>query len=331
MTSPPPAAQRPLALAVILLNYRRHDLVVDCLATLEPELRGRSDWCVIAVDNDSRDGSAARIRAAIGERGWSGWVQVVESPRNGGFSFGNNSGIQAIAAENYLLLNSDTLVRAGALGAMLDAMRAQPDVGLLGPRLEDIDGTPQESCFRYHTPWSELMAAAQTGPISRLLRGYQIALPAAAAPHDTPWISFACVLLRRDALAQIGPLDEGFFMYFEDMDYCRRAWAKGWRVRYEPAARVVHLRGGSSPVKQAFAERRRVPRYYFAARSRYFAKHYGGVGGVVLANAAWLAGRAISFARELIGTKPRHTAERHARDIWTRWAKPLEPPEMPPA
>jgi GT2 family glycosyltransferase len=138
-------------------------------------------------------------------------------------------------------------------------------------------------------------------------------------------------MIRGEALRAIGPLDDGFFMYFEDMDYCRRAWEKGWRVRYEPAAHVVHLRGGSSPVKQAFAERRRVPRYYFAARTRYFAKHHGGVLGVLLANSAWLAGRAISLAREVVGNKKPHTAERHARDIWTGWRQPLATPERPPA
>jgi GT2 family glycosyltransferase len=318
-----------LELAIILLNYRRADLALDCLATLEPELRERSDWRVVVVDNDSRDGSAERIAAAIAANGWSAWAQLVASPVNGGFSAGNNLGIQAARADHYLLLNSDTLVRPGALGTLLASIRRQPRVGLMGPRLEFSDGTAQESCFRFHTPASELMAAAATGPISRLLRRYAIAQPASDAPTDTPWISFACVLIRAQALREIGLLDDGYFMYFEDMDYCRRAQVKGWRIAYEPAARVVHLRGGSSPVKQAFAERRRVPSYYFASRARYYAKHFGGVGGVVLANLAWLAGRAVSLLRETFGSKRPHTAEHHARDLWTRWREPLAPPERP--
>jgi N-acetylglucosaminyl-diphospho-decaprenol L-rhamnosyltransferase len=317
-------------LAVILLNYRRPDLVVQCLESLEPELRARPEWCVVVVDNASGDDSAERIARAITERSWGNWARFVESPSNGGFSAGNNLGVASVNAEYYLLLNSDTIVRPAAVRGLLESMRVQPQVGLLGPRLEDLNGTAQESCFRYATPWSELVAAAATGPISRFLRRYQVALPASDIPHNAQWISFACVLIRARALAEIGPLDEGFFMYFEDMDYCRRAWETGWRVRYEPAARVVHLRGGSSPVKQAFAERRRVPSYFFAARSRYFAKHYGGVLGVLLANCAWLAGRAVSLARELVGNKQPHTAERHARDLWTGWLRPLAAPERPP-
>jgi GT2 family glycosyltransferase len=321
----------PTALAVVILNYRRADLVEGCLATLEPECRGAPEIRVVVVDNASGDGSAERIGGAIQRNGWEDWARLVESPLNGGFSAGNNLGIASIDAEHYLLLNSDTLVRPGALSTLLESMRAQPEVGLLGPRLEGPDGAAQESCFRFHSPWSELMAAAATGPISRLLQRHEIALPAAEAPQDAPWISFACVMIRAAALREIGPLDEGYFMYFEDVDYCRRAWEKGWRVRYEPASRVVHLRGGSSPVKRAFAERSRVPRYFFASRTRYFAKHYGGVIGVIAANCAWLAGRAVSAARELLGHKRPHTAERHARDLWTSWRRPLAPPERPPA
>ena len=317
-------------LAVILLNYRRPDLVLQCLESLAPELRGRSDWCVVVVDNASGDDSAECIARAISARSWGSWARFVESPSNGGFSAGNNLGVASVDADYYLLLNSDTIVRPAALEHLLEAMRAQPRVGLLGPRLEDQDGAAQESCFRYATPWSELIAAAATAPISRLLSRYQVALQASPAPHDAQWISFACVMIRARVIAEVGPLDEGFFMYFEDMDYCRRSWEKGWRVRYEPSARVVHLRGGSSPVKQAFAERRRVPRYFFAARSRYFAKHYGGVFGVLLANCAWLAGRAISLARELVGNKKPHTAERHARDLWTGWLRPLAARRRPP-
>jgi hypothetical protein len=320
----PPGAVHELA--IIVLNYCRSDLVIQCLASLAADVAAEPDWIVLVVDNASADGSAARIAAAIRAEGWT-WARLVESPVNGGFSAGNNLGLATLARQ-YVLLNSDTIVRPGALAALLGALRSEPEVGIVGPRLEDPDGTPQESCFRWATPFSELIAAAQTGPVTSLLRRYRVALPAAGSPHDTEWISFACVMLRREVVRDVGPLDEGFFMYFEDMDYCRRAWAKGWRVRYEPAAHVVHLRGGSSPVKQAFAERRRVPRYYFASRSRYFAKHFGGVAGVLVANAAWLLGRFVSLARELAGHKRPHTAEAHARDIWTNWSRPLAAPQL---
>ncbi len=316
-------------LAVIILNYRRADLVVDCLASLAPDLRGRPYWCAAVVDNASGDGSAERIEAAIHERGWGDWARVVRSPLNGGFSAGNNVGLRAVEAAHYVLLNSDTLVRPGAFAELLEAAERHPEAGLIGPRLEGLDGAAQESCFRFATPASELMAAAATGPISRMLKRYEVAMRVSETPLEPEWISFACVLLRGRALAEIGPLDEHYFMYFEDMDYCRRAWEKGWHVRYEPAAHVVHLRGGSSPVKSAFASRARVPRYYFASRTRYFAKHFGGIGGVLLANAAWLAGRMISKLRETLGSKAPHTAERQARDIWTDWRRPLAPPERP--
>jgi hypothetical protein len=315
-----------LKLAVVLLNYRRADLVEQCLLSLAPELAGRTGWRVVVVDNASGDGSAERIGRLIRERDFSGWARLVVSPRNGGFSAGNNLGISAVEAEHYVLLNSDTIVRPGALEKLLAVAEREPAIGLVGPRLEDADGTPQPSCFRNATPASELIAAAATGPVSRLLGRYRVALPVCEEPLEPPWISFACVLVRGRALREVGPLDEGFFMYFEDIDYCRRARRGGWRIRCEPSAHVVHLGGGSSRVERAIAERSRVPRYYFAARSRYFAKYYGGVPGVLAANLAWLLGRGVSLARELVGSKRAHTAEGQARDIWTAWWRPLSGP-----
>ena len=142
------------------------------------------------------------------------------------------------------------------LGEVLDK---QPGVGLVGPRLEWPNGDLQASCFRAISPASEFLAAAKTGPLSRLLPGREVLLPesqisgvdsspaSAAAGRAIEWISFACVLIRRDVIAAIGPMDEGFFMYFEDVDYARRARDAGWQIAYAPTARVVHLRGGARP------------------------------------------------------------------------------------
>jgi GT2 family glycosyltransferase len=110
-------------------------------------------------------------------------------------------------------------------------------------------------------------------------------------------------------------MDEGFFLYFEDVDTCRRARQAGFEVWYEPAARIVHLRGGSGPVKQLSAERRRRPRYYYAARRRYFRNAHGPV-GPFLANLCWSLGRGIAWLRETLGRKAPHTVERELLDVW---------------
>jgi hypothetical protein len=314
----------PYRLSVIVINYRTPDLVLGCLESLAPQVDASQDH-VVVVDNDSGDGSIEAIEKAIASRCWSAWTKVVRSPLNGGFSWGNNLGIRAAEAEAYLLLNSDTIVRPGALEELRRAMAERPDAGVIGPRLEDPDGTPQVSCFRDRTALGELIGAAATGPVTRLLRRYEVALPVSDGPMEPHWVSFAAAALRRRTVEQVGPLDEGYFMYLEDVDYCRRARDEGWRVLYWPAARVVHLRGGSSPVKRLTAQRRRLPRYYYESRSRYFAKHQG-VAGLWAANLCWMAGRAISLLREVVGERRPHCCAAQWRDNWTNWLSPMRPP-----
>ncbi|WP_206352149.1 glycosyltransferase family 2 protein [Tautonia rosea] len=310
-------------IAIVILNYRTPLMLRDCLASLEDEVDPLQDR-VVVVDNASGDDSVQQIQQAIDEHCWHDWVTLIASEVNGGFSAGNNLGIQAVHAQAYLLLNSDTIVRPGAIASLLAALDAHPEVGLIGPRLEWPDGRPQISCFRFPSPASELISAARTGPVTSLLRAFEVPIPVSDEPFEPQWISFACVLVRRAVIDQIGPMDEGYFMYFEDIDYCRRARQAGWGILSWPDAHVVHLRGGSSPVKEEMAARKRPRPYLYASRSRYFARFYGGVPGLFLANLLWYAGRLVSLSREYVGNKKPHTCEAEAIDLWTNWRSPLQ-------
>jgi len=299
--------------AVIIVNYRTPALVIDCLRSLVPEIRPHED-VVIVVDNASGDGSGARIRADVAQAGWEA-VHVIDSPHNGGFAAGNNFGIRQIRAAAYLLLNSDTIVRPGAIETLWSALESSEDIGLVSPRLEWPDGRAQISCFREHTPWSELIAGSSTGPIRNLLARWDVPVPVSNERCEAEWTSFAAVLIRSEVIERVGPLDEGFFMYYEDVDYCRSATQAGWRIVYEPAAHVVHLRGGSSPVKALTAAGKRRPRYYYQSRTRYFRKAFGRL-GLFAANLLWTAGRAVAWLRETFGSKSPHTVERELLDLW---------------
>lgn len=309
-------------LAVVIINYRRPGLVIDCLKSIAGELDPERD-VVVVVENGSDDGSAAKLERDIVERGWEDWVLLVLSGKNGGFSAGNNLGIQSVDAEAYLLLNSDTIMRPGAIATLLDTLERYPDVGIVSPRLEWPDETPQTSVFRYPTPASELIHSACTGPVTTALKRYEVARPISDVPIDFEWTSFACVLVRRAVFYDIGFLDTDYFMYYEDVDYCRRAREAGWRTLHWPEARVVHLRGGTSPVKALTASRKRRPYYYYAARSRYFAKHYGRK-GLCFANVLWTVGRGISLFREWVQRKEAPVCAAEWRDIWTNFLEPLK-------
>ncbi|MHC4947623.1 MAG: glycosyltransferase family 2 protein [Planctomycetota bacterium] len=316
-----------MKLGVVIVNYRQPQRTIECLHSLGPELAPRADGRVVVVDNASGDDSADRIGAWI-ERHGAAWATLVRSDVNGGFSAGNNLGMAHVDAEHYLLLNNDTLVRPGAVDRLVATLEADPGTGLVGPRLTAVDGTPQVSCFRDRTPLTELVWAAGTGPVSRLFPRSVVAMPTADEPAAPDWLSFACVLVRRAVLDQVGPLDDGYFMYFEDIDFCRRAREAGWRLRHEPRAEVVHLHGTSSPVESSRTERDRLPRYFYESRSRYYAKFHGGRLGVLRANLLWSAGRLVALAREVVGQKRPHACRGEARDNWTNWRRPLRAPSL---
>jgi N-acetylglucosaminyl-diphospho-decaprenol L-rhamnosyltransferase len=308
-----------LELAVIVLNYRTAELTLDCLASLEREVD--EGVRVVVVDNASGDGSDTAIERAIAERGWARWARLLRAPANDGFAAGNNLGIRSVEAAAYVLLNSDTIVRPGAMAALRRAVRERADAGVIGAGILTAEGRPDWSIFRVLTPLSELIRAAHSGPVTRLLQSHDPLLPITESPREVGWVGFACAVVRREVVEQVGPLDDGFFMYFEDVDYCRRAAAAGWKILYWPEAKVVHLQGASSKVTHAGGRRRRAPRYFYEARARYFAKFYGR-GGLWLANTCWHLGRLVSLPRELFGREPNHR-EREALDIWTNALQPL--------
>lgn len=315
-----------MKLCVVILNYRRAALTIDCLRTLEGEINGHPDRCAVCIDNASDDGSAQVIEAAIKQCQWGSWLTFVQSMVNRGFAGGNNLGFQSVTADNYLLLNSDARTLPGSVSAMLEGLDRHPEVGAIGPRLQGPEGTPQISCFRYRTPLTEMLDAAATGPLDRLLHRALVPMGLFDEPMEPQWLSFACIMIRRAVIEQIGLMDEKYFMYFEDIDYSRQIRKAGWRILHYPQARVVHLRGGSSSVKAAMKAKARVPRYYYESRSRYFAKFYGGVIGLWFTNMLWLIGRCIALARELVGNKTKSACELEARDNWTNWLKPLREP-----
>jgi GT2 family glycosyltransferase len=275
---------------VVVVNYRAPGLTVACLRSLAGEAEAEPGLRVVVVDNDSSDRSVDQIRAAIAAHSW-GWVSTTALDDNAGYSAGNNVAIraalqQADPPEYFLLLNPDTVVRPGAVGRLAEFLESHPEVGIVGPRLEQPDGTPHCSAFRFPTVVSELDGALRLGLLSRLLYGQRYIPPAAACPTD--WVAGAALMARRAVLESVGLLDEGYFLYYEDVDFCLRARRASWACWYVPEARVVHLMGRSTGVTDPRRRERR-PAYWFAARRRYFMRHHGRA-YAVLADLAVVAG-----------------------------------------
>jgi hypothetical protein len=304
---------------VVVLNYRVADLAIDCVRRLSGEIPGQPGCRVVMVDNDSRDGSADRIAEAIAREGWSSWVSLIRSPHNGGFAAGNNLAIRpalaSAAPPRYVqILNPDTLPRPGAVHALHDFLETHPDVGIVGSRLEEPDGTQHDSRYQFPTVWSELDSCLGFGPVSRLLRRWHIAPPLVNRSHPIDWVAGASMMVRREVFEQVGLLDEGFFMYFEEVDFCRRARRAGWRCWYVVESRVAHLTGQSSGIDVRHHRRPRLPAWWFESRRRYWIKNHGPLYAAAVDLAA-LVGVALARLRTRLGGRPDPHPERFWRDL----------------
>jgi hypothetical protein len=225
-------------LAIIIVSYNTRDDLDRCLASLQAN-PPTAPTEIIVVDNGSRDGSAELVAAK-----WPA-VTLIALGANVGFAAANNAAILRAGSPLVLLLNSDTLVPAGAIDTLVARLRATGAVAA-GPRLVDGRGRPEVSFGRMLSPWTELQQA-------RLVRAAAASTPSARrriARHVSrerfvDWVTGACLLVRREAALAAGLLDERYFMYEEDVDFCAALRARGGRILFTPHAEVTHLRGRS--------------------------------------------------------------------------------------
>ncbi len=251
-----------LDLAVVIVSFNTRDDLARTLASLYAS-PGSVPAEIVVVDNASRDGSAELAAACSG-------VQLIRAGGNLGFSRANNLGIRATRSEFILLLNSDTIVPPGALDRLVADLRTHPEAAVAGPRIVGEDGRLEISFGRMIGPVNELrqklieVLYARRIPAVRRWAERQ-----ASEPRDVDWVSGACLLVRRGDAEAVGLLDERFFLYTEDVDFCASVRALGRTVRYTPAAEIVHARGRS---------RRHDPRASNAAYRRshlaFYEKHH---------------------------------------------------------
>jgi N-acetylglucosaminyl-diphospho-decaprenol L-rhamnosyltransferase len=292
-------------LLVVIVNYRVAPLLIDCLHSLAGEIGSVPGTRVAVCENGSGGEEGLRLRQAIDDHGWGGWCTLSALAVNLGFTGGNNAilrpALQSQDRPDYvLLLNPDTVVRPNALRALVDFMDRTPQAGIAGSRLEDPDGTPQCSAFRFQSPLGEFEGNLKLGPVSRLLRRWVVAPPVRDDSFETDWVSGASMMVRRQVFEDTGLLDEGYFTYFDDIDFCFNARKKGWPCWYVPASRVVHLVGRSTGVNSRPA---RLPPYLLAARRRYFLKNHGPL-YAAMADAGRIAGLALARLRARLTGAP---------------------------
>ena len=238
-------------LSIVIVSFNARADLERCLQALRDAPPARSHELIV-VDNASSDGSADAARRQ--------GVRVIDTGANLGFARGTNIGIRASSGANLLLLNSDTIVPASAIDRLLDVFDLHPDVAVAGPRLVDAGGR------------AELSFGRMVGPLNELRQKHATGVEAATRQEQFPdWVSGACLLVRRSDAEAAGLLDERYFMYLEDVDFCAAIRARGRRVMFVPGVEVVHLRGQS--VKAAAGG---TARAYRRSQLAFYAKHHPG-------------------------------------------------------
>jgi N-acetylglucosaminyl-diphospho-decaprenol L-rhamnosyltransferase len=241
------------ALAIVIVSHNTTNELDACLTSLH-EHPPHASHEIVVVDNASRDGSVDAVRSR-----WPD-VRVMPLAANVGYASANNVGIRHTESDLVLLLNSDTLVPDGAIDGLIDAMNELPGASIVGPKIVDGNGRVELSYGRTITPLAELR--------QKLLVRYASTRKIAAmtaATREVDWVSGACLLVRRRDAELAGLLDERYFMYCEDVDFCAAVRARGGKVYFTPVTEIVHLRGRSwraSPVATADNYRRSQLAFY---------------------------------------------------------------------
>jgi GT2 family glycosyltransferase len=227
-------------LSIVIVTFNSIGHIDNCLRSLtqDPPL---VDHEIVVVDNASGDGTAAAVR-----RHWAG-VRVIDAEQNAGFAAANNLGIRATQSELVLLLNPDTVVPAGALDALVGVLDRRPDAAVVGPRIIDGDGRAELSFGSMIGPWTELRQKLLVDGNARdipLVRAYVERVT--QRPREVDWVTGACLLVRRADAEAVGLLDERYFMYTEDVDFCAAIRARARKVVFAPDSHIIHLRGRSA-------------------------------------------------------------------------------------
>jgi GT2 family glycosyltransferase len=254
-------------ISVVIVAWNAKQYLELCLQSLV-DAPPRRSMEVFVVDNASADGTAEMTNSKFP------WVKLIRSTENLGFSRGNNVAIRQARGRYVALINPDVIVFPGCLDALADFLDENPKVGNVGPRVFNPDMTQQSTCRRFPTLWNNFCSTTRLESIfkgSRFFAGEHMFY----FPHDRVLpvdVIVGCFsMIRREALDEVGLLDEGLFMYGDDVDWCRRARNMGWEVYFYPDARAIHDRGKTTapyPVRFAVAQQRSILRYWRKHHSR---------------------------------------------------------------
>ncbi len=266
-------------LVIVTINYKTADLVTKCIDCVIDGKKNMPAFRMYVVDNFSDDGSVEKIAAHIHDNKLEAHVELIASDINGGYAYGNNLVLRKILSDEiqpqYVwLLNPDTEVNENAAGPLIEFLDKNEQVAAVGSRLHDKDGTPQVSAFRFPSPINEFSGYLSLGLVDRLFANQLVRMDVRDEPHAADWLAGASLMLRVSMVRNIGLMDEAYFLYFEEVDYCNSIISAGHEIWYVPESRVYHAVGAATGISDGRKKAPRRPQYWFDSRHRYFIKNY---------------------------------------------------------
>jgi GT2 family glycosyltransferase len=305
-----------MILSTIIVTYNTREMTLDCLRALVSDAQSIEGHEILVVDNASSDQTVQAIQQNFPH------VKIIANPKNLGFGAANNQALKQATGDFILLLNSDAFPKPGAIPTLIQELKANPNAGLIGPRLLNPDGTMQLSCYKFPSPgraWAENLWLAAAFPKSALgdYRQWN---------HDEPrmvdWVIGACILLRREVYQQVGGFDERFFMYAEESDWQLRIKQAGWQIAFTPSAQVTHLAGASATGDSKPAPQARINPVFFNSLDYYERKHHG-IAGLLSLRVAMILGCSMRFclwlAAGLIPSRRTAAAQKRRLHAWLVW------------
>jgi len=298
-------AERPVDLSVVVVTWNGWEWLRACLDSLDPSVRGPGTLGlqVVVVDNGSEDGTPERVARAFP------WVEMVPLPENRGFAGGANAGLARARGRHACLLNNDTVVPPGALEACVAWLDAHPDVGVVGPQLLGTDGRKQNSVHNEPSLVTEIVPHWLLQTLWP--RRYPSKRRSYAAPLAVDAVLGACLVVRGEVVARVGPLPDDYFFFLEETDWCRAIRTAGWRVVHLPDVHVTHAHGATS--KKRDPARTRIE--YHRSLYRFFRKNRGPAALGVL-----VAVRVAKSVLHVVVGAPAAVVSRKGRERWrARW------------
>ena len=312
--------------SVIIVNYRSADLAIKAVASLFAFPPPEIEFDVHVVENASGGDDADALRTAIDEHGWGEQVTLYVEATNHGFGRGNNIALNAVKSrattpDYAFLLNPDAVITHDVITPLIAEMRKADDIGFAGAAVVNPGGARARAAFRFPTIASIFASAVSFGPISRLFKSSEVALPPDTPTGPVDWVAGAALMIRFDALLALDFFDPSYFLYYEEVSLMLRGQRQGWHTIHVAEAVVEHVEGASTNVKSGRRERQRLPVYLYDSWRIYFGGNHGRL-YLGAATIAWVAGAAMNHVIAAILRRQPVAPARFFGDIWSIVIRP---------